>query len=135
MFTLDSCLEKSSFKILDLPLSEVRLKNNHYFLWLVLVPRVSSVITEICDLSSIEQKILMDEIINVSRAIRTLISPDKINIGALGNLISQLHIHVIARFKNDLCWPHSVWQENAPEKSYSIDEKNQLINQLVALLS
>ncbi len=132
---MDPRLENSSFKIIDWPLSEVRLKDNAHFPWIMLIPRVSASITEIADLSSEEQKILMDEITQLSTAMRAHFSPDKLNIGALGNIVSQLHIHVIARFQHDLCWPHSVWQANIPEQSYPIEKRDQLIHQLHTLLS
>lgn len=132
---MDSRLENSSFKIIDWPLSEVRLKDNLHFPWIMLIPRVSSSITEIADLSIVEQKMLMDEIAKLSTVMRAHFSPDKLNIGALGNIVSQLHIHIVARFQQDLCWPHSVWQANVPEKSYPTDTRDQLIHQLHALLS
>src|SRR3990167_5362006 len=130
MFQLDSRLEKSSFKIADLSLSEIRLKDNAYFPWVILVPRVLSSITEIFQLPIEEQKILMDEITTLSSCIHSHFKPTKINIGALGNIVSQLHIHVVGRFKHDPCWPQSVWQENAPEKSYPTDTRDQLVHQL-----
>jgi diadenosine tetraphosphate (Ap4A) HIT family hydrolase len=55
---------------------------------------------------------------------------DKTNVGALGNMVSQLHIHIIARFKKDAAWPHSLWQENVSENPYTIDEREILIQQL-----
>lgn len=132
---MDPRLENSSFNIIDWPLSDVRLKDNLNFPWIMLIPRVSSDITEIADLSTAEQKILMEEIAKLSSVMRAHFSPDKLNIGALGNIVSQLHIHVVARFQQDLCWPHSVWQANVPEKSYPIEKRDQLIHQLHALLS
>lgn len=135
MFQLDPRLENSSFKIVDLDLSEVRLKNNALFPWIILIPRVSSNITEIFHLSLEEQKILLAEITCVSKIMNTFFRPEKLNVGALGNIVSQLHIHVIARFQKDLCWPHGVWQANAPDKSYPADARDQLIHQLRALLS
>lgn len=132
---MDSRLENSSFKIIDWALSDVRLKDNLNFPWIILIPRVSSHITEIFQLSSHEQKILMDEIAKLSTVMRAHFSPDKLNIGALGNIVSQLHVHVVARFQQDLCWPHSVWQANTPEKSYPTRTRDQIIHQLHTLLS
>lgn len=132
---MDPRLENSSFKIIDWPLSEVRLKDNAHFPWMILIPRVSSHLTEIFQLPNHEQKILMDEITKLSGCIHAHFKPDKINVGALGNIVSQLHIHVVARYEKDLCWPQSVWQANVPEKSYSTDARDQLIHQLHTLLS
>ncbi len=132
---MDPRLENGSFKIVDWPLSEVRLKDNVHFPWIILIPRVSSSITEIFQLSIEEQKMLMDEITKLSSCLHSHFKPTKINVGALGNIVSQLHIHVIARYEQDPCWPQSVWQANVPEKSYPTDTRDQLIHQLRALLS
>jgi diadenosine tetraphosphate (Ap4A) HIT family hydrolase len=135
MFQLDPRLDNSSFKIIDLDLSEIRLKNNAHFPWIILIPHVSSDITEIFQLSPAEKKILLDEIARVSKIMNTFFKPDKLNVGALGNIVSQLHIHVIARFQKDLCWPQSVWHDNVPEVAYITEQHDQLINQLRILLS
>lgn len=135
MFQLDPRLQKSSFKITDLSLSEVRLKDNVHFPWIILIPRVSLGITEMVDLSIAEQKILMDEITKLSSVMRAHFTSDKLNVGALGNIVSQLHIHVVARYEQDLCWPQSVWQANVPEKSYPSSTRDQLIHQLRISLS
>lgn len=135
MYQLDPRIENSSFKIIELELSEVRLKNNAHFPWIILIPRVSSDIIEIFYLPPAEQKMLLAEITRVSKIMNTFFKPDKLNVGALGNIVSQLHIHVIARFQKDLCWPQSVWHDNAPEVAYTTEKQNQLINQLRILLS
>lgn len=118
MYVLDHKLKLGSHKILDLGLSEVRLKDNQYFPWVILIPRITYPATEIFELYNEDQQKLLEEISQVSRNMNTYFKPDKINIGALGNIVSQLHIHVVARFKTDLAWPHSVWQPNIAEKIY-----------------
>lgn len=135
MFTLDKRLENSSFKVLDWGLSEVRLRDNQHYPWLILIPRVANSVTEIFELEEREQEILISEMTRLSLLIKTHFHAEKINVGALGNIVSQLHIHVIARFQNDLSWPHSVWQANVPEKPYSIEQRDTLIQQLRVLLS
>ena len=133
-FILDTRLENSSDPIIDLPLCNVRLKNNQHYPWVILIPRVNAV-TEIFELEKNQQAILMNEINHISRCMNNYFKPDKLNIGALGNIVSQLHIHVIARFQHDLLWPHSVWQAALTEKNYTDDERKTLINTLHTVFS
>lgn len=130
MFHLDDRLAQSSFLIADSELSQVRLKNNAYFPWIVLIPKVNNTITELSELSAQEQMILMREITHYSSALKKHLNADKINIGSLGNIVSQLHIHLVARYENDLLWPHSVWQANIPEMAYTQGQADRLINAL-----
>ncbi|MCX7125585.1 MAG: HIT family protein [Gammaproteobacteria bacterium] len=129
-FNLDPRLANSCFKIIDLPLSEVLLKNNQLYPWIILVPRVEDTVTEIFQLAQKKQSELMNELSHISKCMDTHFKPDKLNIGALGNIVSQLHIHIIARFRNDLLWPHSLWQEQLTEEKYSNDAKEKIINEL-----
>ena len=76
--------------------------------WLLLVPRRPGAV-EIIDLSELEQSQLMTEINRVSRALKEVTKPDKLNIAALGNAVSQLHVHIIARRTSDAAWPRPVW--------------------------
>ena len=76
--------------------------------WLILVPAQLN-LTELHDLDSADQTVMMSEITRVSQALTALYAPDKINVGALGNMVPQLHIHVIARFRADDGWPGPVW--------------------------
>lgn len=134
MFVLDERLSSSSFKIIDFSLSELRLKNNKNYPWIILIPRVSHVITEIFELSISEQLKLMQEIARVANMMKQYFLADKINIGALGNIVSQLHVHVIARSKKDSAWPQGVWQTQVIEAPYSEAESQQLLQELRALL-
>lgn len=130
-FILDQRLEASSFKIIDWPLCEVRLKNNKNYPWFILIPRVTKNISEVHELTQQQQMILMQEITQLSQCVKNYFKADKINIGALGNIVSQLHIHVIGRNKNDLSWPHSVWHADVLEENYSSEEKDKHINALM----
>lgn len=103
------------------PLSKVFLKNQSNYPWLILVPKVEN-ISEIYQLTSQMQHQLMDEIKAASIILEKLLQPTKLNIGSLGNIVSQLHIHVIARFEHDDLWPHGIWQENMKSKPYHADE-------------
>ena len=105
---LDPRLEKDTINIGDLPLSRVLVIKDANYPWLLLVPRRPDAV-EIIDLSEIEQAQLMTEINRVARALKEATQPDKLNIAALGNLVPQLHIHIIARRTTDAAWPRPVW--------------------------
>lgn len=107
-FTLDTRLEDDSLPLAEWPLCEVRLMNNARFPWLLLVPRRVNA-REITDLPPADQQQLMQEITRASRVLQALTGAQKMNIGALGNIVPQLHIHVIARFAHDAAWPNPVW--------------------------
>ncbi|WP_210485268.1 HIT domain-containing protein [Microvirga antarctica] len=107
-FTLDSRLSADTIPIGDLSLSSVLLLNDARFPWFVLVPRLPG-LTEITDLSDAQAITLMEEIRVASAVMTTLSKPDKVNIGALGNIVPQLHVHVIGRFLSDPAWPGPVW--------------------------
>ena len=108
MFKLHPQLDKDCDLIIDLPLCSVLLMNDSQYPWLILVPRVDN-IREIIELSPEQQQQLWQESANVSHALQDLVNPDKLNIAALGNMVPQLHIHHIARFKSDNAWPAPVW--------------------------
>ncbi len=124
-FELDKTLEKDSRIITDLKLCQVRLINNSDFPWVILVPRLSNII-EITDLSDVDYNLLNAETKLVAQALQSESAPDKLNIAMLGNVVSQLHIHIIARYKNDKLFPKPVWgcefthySEKAIEKKIS----------------
>lgn len=108
MVNLHPQLRKETIEIVVLRLSRVLLLNDSRFQWLILVPDRPSV-TELHTLNAADQMILMSELTVCSRVLESLYRPDKINIGALGNLVPQLHIHVVARFQTDTAWPGPVW--------------------------
>ncbi len=107
-FQLDSRLEADTIPIGDLALSSVLLLNDARFPWFVLVPRRTGA-SEITDLSEEDSAALMDEIRIACGVMLELSRPDKVNIGALGNIVTQLHVHVIGRFRSDPAWPGPVW--------------------------
>ncbi len=121
-FILDERLGSSCFYLLDWPLSRVLLKNNALFPWLILVPRLPNV-KEITELSKAERTQLMDEIYHASIVLQDFYKPEKINTGALGNIVNQLHIHVVARYKSDALWPQGIWQANVKEQPYSAPQE------------
>lgn len=116
-FILHSQLANDTFFVAELPLCRVLLMNQTAVPWLVLVPRLNG-LKEITDLSRENQIRLLDEIDRTSRALQAEINPTKINIAALGNIVPQLHVHVIARFETDPAWPKPVWG-NLPVQNFS----------------
>jgi diadenosine tetraphosphate (Ap4A) HIT family hydrolase len=107
-FTLHYRLQEDTVEIIRIKLSRVLLMNDSSFPWIVLVPEREGV-QEVYELNSEDRFVLIEEIAAASEIIRQLYLPDKINIGALGNLVPQLHIHVIGRFRTDRAWPGPVW--------------------------
>ena len=107
-WTLHSQLKKDTIDIGDLPLSKVLVIKDANYPWLLLVPRRPDIV-EIIDLAEVEQAQLMTEISRVARALKEVTRCDKLNIAALGNVVPQLHVHIIARRKSDAAWPRPVW--------------------------
>jgi diadenosine tetraphosphate (Ap4A) HIT family hydrolase len=107
-FSLHERLAKDTLPVGDLALSRVLLMNDARFPWLVLVPRIDGV-REVFDLSASDQQRLIAETARCSQRLKMLTGAGKINIGALGNLVPQLHVHVVARSAGDGAWPGPVW--------------------------
>jgi diadenosine tetraphosphate (Ap4A) HIT family hydrolase len=107
-FSLDPRLAADTFPVGDLDLCGVLLLNDARFPWFVLVPRIPG-LAELTDLSEEQSAQVMREIRIATRVMLALSKPDKVNVGALGNIVSQLHIHVIGRFRSDPAWPGPVW--------------------------
>lgn len=101
-------LAEDTHPVAHLGLSELCLMDDANHPWLILVPRVPDAV-EWIDLDAAQQEQLTGEIATVSRALQAAFKPHKLNIAALGNLVSQLHVHVIARFEHDIAWPRPVW--------------------------
>lgn len=108
MFKLDKQLEQDTIFIKNLNLSKLLLMNNSNFPWFILVPMRENLI-ELIDLSKTDQQELLSEISSLSRFLKKTDPKGKINIGTLGNIVNQLHIHIVIRNKNDLAWPNSIW--------------------------
>lgn len=105
---LDPRLADDTLPVRALALCELRLMNDANYPWLVLVPRVADAV-ELIDLDATQRRQLTDEIDQASRSLRTAFAPHKLNVAALGNLVAQLHVHVIARDTGDPAWPAPVW--------------------------
>ncbi|MES2663059.1 MAG: HIT family protein [Pseudomonadota bacterium] len=128
MFQLDSRLEADCIFITDLKLCRVLLMNDANYPWIILVPRQADK-KEIIDLSPEDQQLLTQESSFISHAMQKLFNPNKLNIAALGNIVSQLHIHHIARFTTDAAWPNPVWGK-VSRKEYEITHLENLITRL-----
>ena len=107
-FTIDKKFLKSSYHITDLKLCSIRLHDNSKFPWLILIPKRNK-ITDISDLKPKDQILLMKEIVFVSKIMKKLFKTSKLNVEKIGNIVPQLHIHIIVRNKKDSSWPLSVW--------------------------
>ncbi|MEZ5596259.1 MAG: HIT family protein [Pseudomonadales bacterium] len=107
-FTLHPQLEQDTCVVMELAVCRVLLMNDARYPWLILVPRFAGV-REIYDLPADTQDVIWREVGHCGSRLMDLVKADKLNIGALGNLVPQLHIHVIARRQDDDAWPAPVW--------------------------
>ena len=105
---LDPQLAADTHPVAHLPLSELRLMDDANHPWLIRIPRVAGAV-EWIDLDDAAQAGLTREITLASRALQAAFKPHKLNVAALGNVVSQLHVHVIARYRDDIAWPRPVW--------------------------
>jgi len=107
-YELHPQLADDTTPVCDLPLCEVRLMDDANHPWLVLVPKLAGAV-EIIDLSPAQRIQLSADIDAAARALKALFKPHKLNVAALGNQVPQLHVHVIARYTDDIAWPRPVW--------------------------
>lgn len=107
-FALAPVFNTDFFSLGDLPLSRVLMMNDSRYTWLTLIPRRAGII-EIIDLDHADRHQLLDEVAIACEVLKEEARPDKLNVGALGNMVPQLHVHVIARFRSDPAWPGPVW--------------------------
>ncbi len=131
-FALDPQLEADTHRIGDLDFARVLLMDDARFPWLILVPRVPNV-RELIDLALDDQHRLLHEIDLVARVLHAIAKPDKLNVAMLGNVVAQLHVHVIARFTSDDAWPKPVWGVGA-RRAYDADAARERIDALRAAL-
>jgi diadenosine tetraphosphate (Ap4A) HIT family hydrolase len=129
-FQLDPRLDADTLPICELKLSSLRLINDSRWPWLVLVPRIEGA-CELHDLSEDQQMALMGEAVLVGRVLKAITGAEKINTAAIGNIVRQLHVHVIARREGDANWPGPVWGYGAKVR-YTKDAAEALIARLAA---
>jgi diadenosine tetraphosphate (Ap4A) HIT family hydrolase len=113
-FILHDRLAADSVALGDGRLSSVRLMNDRRYSWLILVPRRAG-LREIHELAAADRSLLVEEIALAGQALQATTGAAKINVGALGNLVPQLHVHVVARSPGDPAWPGPVWGHSRPE--------------------
>ena len=121
-FKIDKKFLKSSHHITDLKLCSIRLHDNSKFPWLILIPKRNKV-TDISDLKPKDQILLIKEIVYVSKIMKKLFKTSKLNVEKIGNIVPQLHIHIIARYKKDNTWPLPVWVTKGKAHSKATLEK------------
>ncbi len=129
---LDSQLKRDSFFIANLELSTLLLNNDANYPWLILVPRIEFAY-DLTDLEILNQNILINEINICAKFLKENFVVDKLNIASLGNVVRQLHVHIIARQKIDLTFPKPVWG-NAQIKPYQINQAQELIKNIQQFL-
>lgn len=129
-FLLHPQLEKDSVWVSDWPLCQLRLINDKNYPWFVLVPRRPEV-REIIDLTDDDQWLLWQESKKLCVLLKQVYAPDKLNIAALGNMVSQLHLHHIGRFTTDAAWPAPVWGK-VPAVPYGEDELQTVLQRWAA---
>ncbi len=131
-WTLHPQLAADTVPVGDLALARVLLAKDANYPWLILVPRRAGV-SELIDLAENEQVQLLGEIAACAEALKATVPCDKLNIAALGNMVAQLHVHVIARTTNDAAWPKPVWGAAAP-RAYDAAAMEALLEKLRARL-
>ena len=127
-WSLHPQLAQDTVAVGDLPLSRVLLANDANYPWLILVPRMAGV-TEITDLDPNEQVQLLGEIDAAARALKSVTECEKLNVAALGNVVAQLHVHVIGRRHSDAAWPKPAWG-TGPPAAYNPSVRDGLIGAL-----
>ena len=132
-FKLHSQLAADTFTVLTLEVSQLLLMNDARYPWLILVPQVSNM-RDLHNLPAKQYQAVTQEITQVSQVLESVAQAHKMNVGALGNMVPQLHIHIIARQIDDAAWPAPVWGVGEIQP-YSQDAADTLIQQLVSKLS
>jgi diadenosine tetraphosphate (Ap4A) HIT family hydrolase len=131
-FRLDERLARDSELITKLGLCQLRIQNDKRWPWLVLVPQRNDV-SELFELTPLDQAMLSFETNQVASALKELTGATKINVGALGNIVRQLYVHIIARTEGDPCWPGPIWGQGTPEP-YSDNDRHDFMKKLAGAL-
>ena len=127
-WSLDPQLGRDTVAVGDLPLARVLIMNDASYPWLILVPRHPGAV-EIIDLDDEQQAQLMDEIAMLSHVLKDITACDKLNVAAIGNVVAQLHVHIVARRRDDAAWPRPVWG-SAPAHPYARVELDRFIERI-----
>lgn len=133
MFALDPRLQQDTLHVGDFPLCRLLLMNDANYPWFILVPRREEV-SELFQLDEADQRSLWHETNLLAEVVKDTFKADKMNVASLGNMVSQLHMHVIARRRGDAAWPAPVWGHQ-PAQPYSEDEVKEVRDRLKLVLS
>lgn len=131
-FRLDERLARDSVLITQLGLCQMRLQNDKRWPWIVLVPQRNDK-SELFELTPLDQALVTFETNQVASALKQLTGATKINVGALGNIVRQLHVHIIARKDGDECWPGPIWGHGTAVP-YADDDRHDLMKKLAGAL-
>lgn len=132
MFVLDTRLQQDSIELGHLQLCSVLLSKDANYPWFILVPRRAHV-SELFDLSQADQQLLWEETTLLAQALKQSYGADKMNVATLGNVVSQMHMHVIVRMRDDAAWPAPVWGR-VPGKAYTDEQIEAIRGRVVELL-
>ena len=132
MFTLDTRLDQDTWLIGDLPLCRLLLSNDSNYPWFILVPRREG-ISELFQLDDGDQQLMWSETTALAGLLKGLFGADKMNVATLGNVVSQLHMHVIVRYQADAAWPAPVWGKHSA-KPYTQAEVDVIRGKLKSVL-
>jgi diadenosine tetraphosphate (Ap4A) HIT family hydrolase len=130
VWSLHPQLEQDTETIGDLALSRLLVSNDANYPWLLLAPRRPGA-SEIIDLDAADQRTLMAEIAMVSKVLKAVTACDKLNIAAIGNMVPQLHVHIVARRRDDPAWPKPVWGA-VPARAWDAGEREKLVAALIS---
>ncbi|MDU9406437.1 HIT domain-containing protein [Pseudomonas sp. zfem001] len=133
MFALDSRLQQDCLVIGDFPLCRLLLMNDSNYPWFILVPRREEV-SELFQLDADDQRQLWQETTLLAETLKDIFEADKMNVAMLGNVVSQLHMHVIVRRREDASWPAPVWGRH-PAQPYSEQQAGQVVDKLRSVLA
>ena len=133
MFALDSRLQQDCLLIGDFALSRLLLMNDASYPWFILVPRREEV-SELFQLDAVDQRQLWQETTLLAETLKDTFAADKMNVATLGNVVSQLHMHVIVRRRDDIAWPAPVWGRH-PAQPYEAHQIEQIIAKLRLVLT
>lgn len=133
MFALDSRLQQDCLLVGDFPLCRLLLMNDSNYPWFILVPRREEV-SELFQLDADDQRQLWQETALLAETLKDTFAADKMNVATLGNVVNQLHMHVIVRRREDAAWPAPVWGRH-PAQPYSEQQMGQIIDKLRLVLT
>ena len=133
MFALDPRLQQDTLPIGDFPLCRLLLSNDSNYPWFILVPRRED-ISELFQLDDADQQQLWKETTALAETLKDSFDADKMNVATLGNVVSQLHMHVIVRKRDDAAWPAPVWGKH-PAKPYNAEQMTAIRERLRVALA